>query len=446
MTDTDRRMRELLAPTPQDTRVDPALTGTVIARARRRTRRRRTAVALALPVLAAALAAGVIAVTTQETTSNRPPAVQHPDRPHHDGSDGDGSTRSLSDWLEQPPESLFAGPGTAMYRTCDGDDCRVRLLAPSGEEFDLAGLRPDVAADLEDTGLEQVSISPHGTLLAYPGDDGGYEVRDLADPARDVEVPLPVDGDEWRFVSWDDYYATPVLGLFDGERIVRYAHWHWRQGLTDRPLYTQVPPDVTTVPTSGSTSDSPTEVAAVPDGSGWPSTDDRVASTTPPTGEWMVLGGEASSGRIVERAGQSFESCVGPTETLVGGDGYPRRWTIGGTIPSQVDRLIGSTAIYDHAVSEVEPVALAVYGCERIPPEDRWEPNSPPGGRVDLPTGDDPDRWTFLGVLPNGEAALIDTAGDECAYVRMDRHGGLHRMHDIPEGAETIIPGGVPSA
>lgn len=93
--------------------------------------------------------------------------------------------------------------------------------------------------------------------------------------------------------------------------------------------------------------------------------------------------------------------------------------------------------------SKTEPVAVVLWRCAGGPyTGPGWE-GVPEGGRLDLPTTNAEETWTFLGVLPDGQVALTREADDTLTYVRLEESGELTSMHELPDDAEVITPGGV---
>ena len=80
--------------------------------------------------------------------------------------------------------------------------------------------------------------------------------------------------------------------------------------------------------------------------------------------------------------------------------------------------------------SASQPVAVVVGGCAD-------------GRRVDLPTPTDNETWDFLGMLPDGQIALTRSSEGATTYVLLDEDGTLSPMHDLPNGADVITPGGI---
>jgi hypothetical protein len=441
----ERRLRAGLRPGPSDMKVAPSFADRVVTRATRSRRRRRAMYAVAVPVLAAAAAVGVIVVTNEVTDSDSAPV----ERPTH-------GTVPLYRWLENRTltptswdPSKPASAGTAMYRSCE-DACTVTLLSPSGREIDLADVRPALAERLAEDGIADVSLSFTGRWLGQP-DDGAYRIYDLSGRRSDIEVPAAADGDRWELVGWSEQSWAPTLALYDGDRIVRFADW---DNLTNTEVrYLDVPDGVVTTPSLGHRPYylSPVMDPIEPVDGRMP----RIASTTPPTNRWLIvhrLYGPFTAGRIVNTSewesgnnGQSFEACVGPDETLAAPDGRIYQWEVRGSRSVHGDAVTVATAVFSRDPDRTEPTAVVLWDCESrdttgIP---AWENGLPAGGRLDLPTSTASETWTFLGMLPDGEVAMLRSSGDENTYVRVRENGRLDPTYDLPADAQVVIPGGM---
>lgn len=453
-TDLERDLRSAMAPGPVDLRPDPDFTRATVARATRERPRRRVAYAVGLPLAAAAVTAGVVVVIQREVTTAPAPAVETPDR--RDPVDADADV-PLRRWLENRTldptygdRTQPAAAGTAMYRGCDGDDCAVTLVSPSGERIDLADVHPGLAESLAEDGLAGVSLSPTGHWLGRP-EDGAYRVYNLDMPGVSDRVAADPRGDRWELVGWSEQSWAPMLALYDGDRVVRYANW---VNLTvDAPKFVDVPDGVVTAPIMGyRTYLVPVAQAAEPVGAEWP----RVTTTTPPTDEWLVVrnlrGVYPAAGTVLDTSdredGESFQRCLAADETLIGPDGLMHTWQVRGSRPVHADTLTAATEVFSRESTRTEPVAVILYACDGAPwtsdGDDYFPEGLPRGGRLDLPTSTAGETWSFLGMLPDGQVALLhDVQGGATTYVRLDESGTLTPMHTLPDGAEVITPGGV---
>lgn len=442
--DLDRLLREAMRPEPDDLAVPPSFAAETVTRATQTRPRRRAVYAVAVPLLAAAVAAAIVVVAVRESDTTPAPA----EKPTEELVDG---AVPLSRWLENrtlgrlsADPSKPAAAGTSMYRACDADgECAVTLVSPSGREIDLADVSPTLAERLADDGLDGAALSPTGHWLGMPH-DGGYRIHHLDRPRATVTVPASPDGDRWELVGWSEQSWAPTLALYDGDRLVRFANW---DNLTrDRVKYLDVPAAVATTPQLGHR---PYESPVM---SPYEEVDGqlpRVASTAPPTNEWFVVSplGSDRPGSVIGSSkyggdGQSFESCVGPDETLAGPDGRIHRWETRGTRSVHADAVTVATAVFSRDLSRTEPVAVILWGCAPRG-ESAWGEEIPDGGRLDLPTSTDDETWTFLGMLPYGEVALAHTADGVPTYTRLTADGELDPMYEFPADAEVLTPGGV---
>ncbi len=442
--DLEQRLRTAMTPASTDLPPDAGFVRATVDRATRGTppaSRHRLAYLVAAPLVAAAVAGGII-VAVQMGTSDGPEPAQSPTHaPPEPDREPVGGAVPLQDWLENRtlgPGSIDAtkpaAAGTAMYRSCAGDECSVTLVSPSGEHIDLGDVHPELAAVLAESGLDGVSLSPTGHWLGRP-DDGGYTLYYLDGPDMVEEVAADPRGDRWELVGWSEQSWAPTLALYSGDEIVRFAGWE--SLITDEPTFVDVPPGVTTVPVMGArpVMSAVTEPIEPFDGE-WP----RVATTAPPTSRWLLLRNvdrEHRAGEVVDTSnwedgynGTSFEQCVGPDETLIGPDGRIHSWQVRGSRPVHADRITVTTAVFSRDASVSQPVAVVVGGCAE-------------GRRVDLPTPTDNGTWDFLGMLPDGQIALTRSSEGATTYVLLDENGTLSPMHDLPNGADVITPGGV---
>ena len=444
-TDLELRLYTEMAPASSDLTPDAEFVRATVDRATRNTRRasrHRLAYAVAAPLVAAAVTAGIIVVVQQGTSSGPDPAhspTPGPTEPDRNSVDG---SVPLQDWLENQtldPASIDgttqpAAAGTAMYRTCAGDECSVTLVSPSGERIDLADIHPELGATLAESGLEGVSISPNGHWLGRP-DDGGYTLYHLDGPDLVEKVAADPRGDRWELVGWSEQSWAPTLALYSGDEVVRFADWG--DLVTDEPTFVDVPTGISTVPVMGARPFmSPVTEPIEPVDGEWP----RVATTAPPTSRWLLLQGvdrEHRAGEVVDTSnwedgynGTSFEQCVGPDETLLGPDGRIHSWQVRGSRPVHADRVTVTTAVFSRDASASQPVAVLVSGCAE-------------GQRVELPSSTDDETWGFLGMLADGQLALTRNAKGATTYVLLDEAGTLSPMHDLPHGADVVTPGGV---
>ncbi len=471
----ERQLRAAMTPQASDLVVDSGLAEATVARAVRARRRRRLVYAIGAPVAAAAVAAGIVTAVEHEVRPPTVPAVQTPGPtlgPEPDPSEPVDGPVSLGRWLENRSldpayldKSEPAAPGTMMYRSCAEGDCTVTLVAPSGRQIDLADVHPDLASSLAADGLADVSLSPTGHWLGRP-EDGGYRIYHLEEPGIVEEVAADTRGDRWELVGWSEQSWAPTLALYDEDKVVRFLTWDsllttgaeccdgWRPRQY-RPRSVDVPDDVVTTPIIGST-----RPGLVPVAEPTQPVDDelpRVATTAPPGDKWLVVRGLDRANRpgdIIETSsveggygGTSFEQCVGADETLAGPEGRIHTWWVRGSRSVHADTLTVTTAVYSQDPSVSEPVAVVLWACHGGPwNSDRSGPfwnGIPEGGRLDLPTTDADETWTFLGMLPDGQVALTREADGTTTYVRLGDSGELTDMHEIPTGAEVVTPGGV---
>lgn len=310
-------------------------------------------------------------------------------------------------------KSVPAAPGTAMYRSCEGDECAVTLVAPSGERIDLADVHPDLAASLGAEGLADVSLSPNGHWLGRP-EGGGYRLYHLdGGPVSVGEVAADPRGDRWELVGWSEQSYSPVLALYDSDTVVRYAIWGPGYDPSHRPRLIDVPDGVITTPIHGSTRARLQPVAdpVLPEDGELP----RIATTTPPSDEWFVLGGPGRAGQVVDTSdweegynGTSFEDCVGSDETLVGPRGQIHSWWTRGSRRVHADMLTITTAVYSRDPSVTEPVAVVLWACDPAPwaldREDPYSEGIP--GAADSTCRPRPRtrRGRFSGCCPTGRS------------------------------------------
>jgi hypothetical protein len=445
-TELDRRLREALRPVGGQPDVDPSFVDHVVARATLSRRRRRVAYGVAAPLAAAAMVVAIVVVAVRQGDTVDTPI----DKP------GD-SRISLSRWLENRTLDLStadpakpAAAGTAMYRSCDDGDCTVTLVSPSGREIDLADVAPSVAEQLAEDGLADVSLSPTGHWLGVPS-GGAYWIHHLESPGLSVKLPASSDGDRWQMLGWSANMWGPMLALYDGDRVVRFA-----RGTLLRlrpPTYLDVPDGVVTTPPVGSDIwQSPVNAPAEPVDGLMP----RVATTVPPTDRWFAVRpddpdhppGEVFDGSdhwMADVLGQSFEGCVGPDETLAGPDGRIHQWSTRSLNIVLSDVAVKATALFSRDTARSEPVAVVLRDCEpqTLPGAGPIWQRLPEGGRVELPTTTAEETWEFLGMLPDGQVAMLRTTDDQKTYVRITEDGELDPMYDLPADAEVVVPGGV---
>lgn len=437
------RLRDAMSPTPSDLRSDPEFEARVLRRAET-IRRRATALKWGAVPVAAAVATAVVIVTVNEQSdpNGTPPPAQR-------GDHGE-SPRTIRDWLENKSAGrAVADPGkpalagTTLYRSCNGDDCDIRLTSPSGRELDLDDYNPELAAHLAEDGLDGVSLSPNGHLLGY-ADVGAYRIHRIGEPGAAATVPDEGPGDRWELVGWSEQSWAPALARYDDERIVRFADWRagTEPGRHD-PTYLAVPDGVTTTPILGHRPElSPVAEPAEPSDGIMP----HVDTTRPPDGRWFNVEGYGygEHGTIVENDAEhygfsDFGRCVGPDETLAGPDGRIRQWEVRGTRAVHADIVAMTTAVYARDAESYDPVAVVVNGCE----EGRYPSPVAKAGRVDLPSSTADVTWEFLGPLPGGEVAMTRTTDGTQTYMRIDPRGDAHPMTDLPADAEVIVPGGL---
>jgi hypothetical protein len=306
-------------------------------------------------------------------------------------------------------ETSSVGPALPLlYRSCN-QTCRVGI---SDHGVDT-GLRPGLAHRLAESGLDDVSLSPDGLLVAIPHDGALTVTHVFSQPAISITVPSGAAGSVWRPYFWSRGDQALVIAQWAGDKVRALGAIHVGY---NSPPGTEEVRRVTGDPVV------PTDPHGV--------VDNLIPVMRPNTqpaayqSRGIVVGPSIYRGHAGSFS-HSWTQCLRSGESLLGKQGARTSFIVAGdTSPDQRD----ATVIYRSTAPT--PVAVANGIC-----------GSPKFARYDLPVSSGDTTWRLLGPL-NHRSSLMTRDNPDGSLDVVAVSANRQRVVDtLPAGAEVVATG-----
>jgi hypothetical protein len=337
---------------------------------------------------------------------------------------------AVTDWLpENPTRGAPPKLGTLIYRTCADDGCVMQLVTPDGTEYPLADISPELAAKIEEHGLEGAALSHDGKQLGIRVNTG-FEVFRIGHDSRPTyETPPGPEGSQWEVQSWGVGSSSLCLTQTQDETALAFMDVY-----NGRPYTYELDggADLPPAPAGCTSLAHPIDTSVPPD--------ERQRVTRPlERVEVVVVEDVAGSPQgTVENSGEDYwpvASELHDSETLAGPRGVQEYlWHPGTVVGDDLDRR-GYKAFAPYG-DELRVSAVVMLG---------YLDETPEYSRIDIPESTGEETWDYLGLTHDGVAVSRSSRSEDVTDVFVLPAGGgdARLLHTLPLDAEIVMPGAV---
>ncbi|NDL60067.1 hypothetical protein [Phytoactinopolyspora mesophila] len=402
--------------------------GRAIAAARRRRSRRVATVAGAAAVLVVggvAVTAAVAGFGVDPSSGDPRPARSEEPLPAPTQTE-QGASFSVTDWL--PEQQLRGTPpevGTLIYRTCVDGDCVVKLLTPDGAEYPLAEISADLAAKIEEYGLDGAAASHDGKKMGIRLDEG-FEVFDIGHSSPLYMMPRGPAGSRWEVTAWGVGTSHICLAQTIGGEVMALSHNSVVHELEDDA-------DLPPIATAGCGA-----LAEPIDTSVAPENRQRITEPLDTTRVAVYeLIDNAPPGTVLDFGDSDWGTAevLRDRETLAGPRGvHEEVWHPGSHADDDPLARRGFKVFTPHG-DNLRMTAVIAQGYHR----------GSEYVRFDLPESTPDETWEYLALTHDGVAVSRRSAVEDASdvFVLPADGGNLRLLHTLPFDAEVVMPGAV---